>query len=140
MSHPHGAQGGAGAPPQQQWPPAPGPGSPEPPGPTPLPEAVQTTPHTARYVLQADALRRRQLRAALLYGSSRYWRQRHHVWPSVVVGLIAAAVLAAGIVVWGAFQTQREINEERRQETQTQEPTTPLVPQERNPASPGQTP
>ncbi|MEU3019077.1 ABC transporter permease [Nocardiopsis sp. NPDC007018] len=140
MSSPYGTQGVSGAPPHQR-PPAPGPGErPEPPAPTPLPEAFQTTPHTERYVLQADALRRRQLRAALLYGSSRYWRQRHHVWPSVVVGLIVAAVLAAGIVVYGAFQTQRELNEQRGHQTQTQDPNTPLVPQERQPAGPDQTP
>ncbi|MBR8745374.1 ABC transporter permease, partial [Nocardiopsis sp. MG754419] len=106
--------------------------------PTPLPEAFQTTPHTERYVLQADALRRRQLRAALLYGSSRYWRTRHHVWPSVVVGLIAAALLAAGLVVAGAFQVQQELNAQRQ--PQTQDPSTPLVPQERAPSGPAETP
>ncbi|PWV47214.1 hypothetical protein BDW27_11212 [Nocardiopsis sp. L17-MgMaSL7] len=62
------------------------------------------------------------------------------MWPSVVVGLIAAAVLAAGIVVAGAFQAQRELNEQRGHQTQTQDPNTPLVPQERDPAGPDQTP
>ncbi len=138
MSQPYGPRGAAGAPPHQH-PAAQGQGSaPEQPAPTPLPEAFQTTPHTERYVLQADALRRRQLRASILYGSSRYWRQRHHVWPSVVVGLIAAALLAAGIVVANAFQVQQELNDQR-QEQNTQDPSVPLIPQERTPAGPDAT-
>lgn len=113
---------------------------PGPPPPTPLPAAFQSTPDTERYVLQADALRRRQLRAAILYGSSRYWRVRQRVWPSVVIGFIVASVLAAAIVVFGAFQAQRELNEERGQEGQIQNPLTPVTPQERDPQGPGQTP
>ncbi|GAA1085399.1 ABC transporter permease [Nocardiopsis metallicus] len=136
MSQPYGAYGATGQPPTRHPPPAGRGERPEGPPPTPLPEAFQSTPHTERYVLQADALRRRQLRAAILYGSSRYWRRRHHVWPSVVVGLIAAAVLAAGIVVANAFQVQQELNEQRQQE-QTQDPSTPLIPQERTTAGPG---
>ncbi|MEU3308077.1 ABC transporter permease [Nocardiopsis sp. NPDC006832] len=107
------------------------PGAPVPPPPARLPEAFQSTPDSERYVLQADALRRRQLRAAILYGSSRYWRTRQRVWPSVIVGLILAALVAAALVVFGAFQTQRDLNEERRQD-QTQNPLTPLTPQERD--------
>ncbi|WP_063825705.1 hypothetical protein [Nocardiopsis ganjiahuensis] len=109
------------------------------PPPTQLPQAFQTTPDSERYVLQADALRRRQLRAAILYGSSRYWRARQRVWPSVVVGLIIAAVVAAVIVVFGAFQAQRDLNEERGQ-GQTQNPLTPVTPQERDPQGSDQTP
>lgn len=113
---------------------------PGPPPPTPLPEAFQTTPDTERYVLQADALRRRQLRAAILYGSSRYWRVRQRLWPSVVIGLIVAAVFAAAIVVFGAFQAQRDLNGERGQEGQTQNPLTPVTPQERDPQGSDQAP
>ena len=131
MSHPPSTPGAA--PPQDQGPPPP----------TPLPEAFQTTPDTERYVLQADALRRRQLRAAILYGSSRYWRTRQRVWPAVVVGAIIAAVLAAAIVVFGAFQAQRDLNEERglgRTQSQTEDPLTPVTPQERDPRGAGQAP
>ncbi|WP_067604201.1 hypothetical protein [Nocardiopsis listeri] len=115
------------------------PQAPVPPPSARLPEAFQSTPDTERYVLQADALRRRQLRAAVLYGSSRYWRTRQRVWPSVIVGLILAAVVAAALVVFGAFQTQRDLNEERRQD-QTQNPLTPLTPQERDPQGTDQNP
>ncbi|GHC81954.1 hypothetical protein GCM10007079_22480 [Nocardiopsis terrae] len=128
MSHPTRTPGAA-------------PEEPVPPPPTQLPQAFQATPDTERYVLQADALRRRQLRAALLYGSSRYWRARQRVWPSVVVGLIIAAVLAAAVVVFGAFQAQRDLNEERGQgQDQTQNPLTPVTPQERDPQGPDPTP
>ncbi|WP_141924978.1 hypothetical protein [Haloactinospora alba] len=78
-----------------------------------MPEAFQFTPNAEQYVLQADALRRRQLRAALLYGSSRYWRRRQRVWPSVIAGLILTGVICGAITVAEAFQKQQEINEQR---------------------------
>jgi hypothetical protein len=102
------------------------------PPPSPVPEAFQSTPDAERYVLQADALRRRQLRAALLYGSSRYWRRRHRVWPSIIAGVILAALVAGVIVVIGAFENQRAINAERNQGQQgltDTDPLTPLTPQ-----------
>jgi hypothetical protein len=58
-------------------------------------------------VLQAAALRRRQLRAAVLYGSARSWRQRQSLWPAALIGVIAAALIVAAIAVAGAFERQR---------------------------------
>ncbi|CAM3508935.1 hypothetical protein NOGI109294_00210 [Nocardiopsis gilva] len=78
-----------------------------------VPEAFQFTPNAEQYVLQADALRRRQLRAALLYGSSRYWRRRQRVWPAVIGGVILVAIICGGISVHSAFNKQQEINQER---------------------------
>jgi hypothetical protein len=78
-----------------------------------VPEAFQATPHAERYVLQADALRRRQLRAALLYGSSRYWRRRQRIWPAAIAGSILAAVIAGVIVAADAFRHQQDINQDR---------------------------
>ncbi|MFI6575645.1 hypothetical protein ACIBFB_07570 [Nocardiopsis sp. NPDC050513] len=93
--------------------------SPTPPPPAPadpdpqLPEAFHYTPDEEKYVLQADALRHRQLRSALLYGSSRYWRRRQQVWPAVIGGLILTALICGVIALIGAFGRQQEVNEER---------------------------
>ncbi|WP_150240296.1 hypothetical protein [Nocardiopsis quinghaiensis] len=78
-----------------------------------LPEAFHYTPDEEKYVLQADALRHRQLRSALLYGSSRYWRRRQQVWPAVIGGLILIALICGVIALIGAFGRQQEVNEER---------------------------
>lgn len=78
-----------------------------------LPEAFHYTPNEEKYVLQADALRHRQLRSALLYGSSRYWRRRQQVWPAVIGGLILVALICGVIALIGAFGKQQEVNEER---------------------------
>ncbi len=76
------------------------------------------TPNAEKYLLESDNLRRRQLRSALLHGSSRVWRERQRVWPAVVGGVVVVAVIVAAIAVLGAFQRQREINdEEKRQRT-----------------------
>lgn len=75
-----------------------------------VPEAFHATPNAERYVLLADALRRRQLRAALLYGSSRNWRRRQRAWPAVVAGVILVAVIVGGIAVASAFQRQSDLN------------------------------
>lgn len=80
---------------------------------TQLPEAFHYTPDEEKYVLQADALRHRQLRSALLYGSSRYWRRRQRVWPAVIGGLIITALVCGVIALMGAFERQQEVNEER---------------------------
>ena len=98
-----------------------------------VPEAFHATPNAERYVLQADALRRQQLRAALLYGSSRYWRRRQRVWPAVVAGAILTAVVSGGIVVAGAFEKQQAINEERFQ--QYGQPSASASPVEPSPSS-----
>ncbi|MEV2278389.1 hypothetical protein AB0I72_22655 [Nocardiopsis sp. NPDC049922] len=88
--------------------------TPPPPDPDPhLPEAFHYTPDEEKYVLQADALRHRQLRSALLYGSSRYWRRRQQVWPAVIGGLILTALICGVIALVGAFGRQQEVNEER---------------------------
>ncbi|GAA4932580.1 hypothetical protein GCM10023224_10970 [Streptomonospora halophila] len=117
------------------------PAQPGPPAQPPLPDAFHATPNAESYVLQADALRRRQLRAALLYGSSRYWRRRQRVWPAVVAGGILAAVLAGVIVVAGAFDAQQVINDERRQgrdepaTTVSPQPSPPVVGEHASPAA-----
>lgn len=89
--------------------PAPAAADPEP----QLPEAFHYTPDEEKYVLQADALRHRQLRSALLYGSSRYWRRRQRVWPAVIGGVIVTALVCGVIALMGAFERQQEVNEER---------------------------
>ncbi|MBE3000915.1 hypothetical protein IDM40_19785 [Nocardiopsis sp. HNM0947] len=78
-----------------------------------MPEAFRVTSNAEKYVLEADALRRRQLRSALLYGSSRFWRRKQRVWPAVVFGVIIVAVVCAVIALIGAFERQQEVNEER---------------------------
>lgn len=70
-------------------------------------------PDAERHVLAADNLRRRQLRAALLHGSARSWRDRNRVWPAVIVGLVLTAVVLAGIAVYSAFEaTQAQQRQE----------------------------
>lgn len=78
-----------------------------------VPEAFRVTSDAEKYVLEADALRRRQLRAALLYGSSRFWRRKQRVWPAIVFGVILVGVVCAVIALIGAFDRQQEVNVER---------------------------
>lgn len=80
----------------------------------PTPEPFASTPNAERYLLQADNLRRRQLRSALLHGSTRTWRDRRRIWPAVVAGVVAVAVVIAAIAVHSAFQTYQE--QQRQQE------------------------
>jgi hypothetical protein len=85
------------------------------------PAPFVSTPNAEKYLLEADSLRRRQLRSALLHGSSRTWRDRRRIWPAFIAGLIVVAIIAAAIGVSGAFQHQRREQEEReRQEEQRQ--------------------
>ena len=84
---------------------------------------VFRTPNAERYVLEADAMRRRQLRSALLHGSTRTWRERRRVWPAVVAGIIVAAVIVAAMGVTGAFRQEQENEEQER--VGTTERTTP---------------
>lgn len=91
------------------------------PPPTPPAEGGQPapfvrTPNAERYLLEADNLRRRQLRSALLHGSSRTWRDRRRLWPAAIAGVILVAVISAAIAVYGAFQAQQENQERREQE------------------------
>lgn len=79
--------------------------------PAPRPDmALQTTPNAERYVLEADAMRRRQLRSALLHGSARNWRESRRIWPAVVVGLVVVAVILAGLSVMQALKVSLKNN------------------------------
>jgi hypothetical protein len=71
-----------------------GSGRPAPPGPW-MPPGARTTPNAEKYLLEADALRRRQLVSALLHGSRRTWREQRRIWPSVVAGIVVVAVIVA---------------------------------------------
>lgn len=75
--------------------------------PPPAPAPFGSTPNPERYLLEADSLRRRQLRSALLHGSRRTWRDRRRIWPAVLAGLVVVAVIAAAIAVAGAFERQQ---------------------------------
>ncbi|MDN5895723.1 MAG: hypothetical protein L0H93_17075 [Nocardioides sp.] len=83
--------------------------------------AIQNTPNAEKFVLEADTMRRRQLRSALLHGTSRNWRETRRAWPGVVLGLIVVAVIIAGLAVVEAFQQteQNQREEERKQGHQT---------------------
>ena len=74
----------------------------------PQPPSYANTANAERYVLEADAMRRRQLRSALLHGSTRTWREHSKVWPGVVVGLIVAALILAGTAVRDAIASQAD--------------------------------
>jgi hypothetical protein len=86
---------------------------------------MQNTPNAERYVLEADAMRRRQLRSALLHGSQRNWRDHVRTWPAVVVGIIAVAVIVAGLAVTAAFQKTNENEKRQEREQQQQSNVTP---------------
>lgn len=80
------------------------------------PAPFSSTPNAERYLLEADTLRRRQLRSALLHGSSRTWRDRRRIWPAVIAGIVLTAVISAAIAVYGAFEAQQRKQEQQRQE------------------------
>lgn len=70
------------------------------PAPPPIPPLTfGTTPDAEKFVLEADAMRLRQLRSALLHGSGRTWREHRKVWPAVAIGLIVTALVVAAILV-----------------------------------------
>jgi hypothetical protein len=70
-------------------------------------------PDSERYALEADVLRRRQLRAALLHGSARTWRDRRRIWPAAIAGAVAVAVIVAAIAVAGAFARQQRTDQQQ---------------------------
>lgn len=78
-------------------------------GPTPpapwMPPNAGKTPNAERYLLEADALRRRQLRSALLHGSSRTWRDNRRIWPGIVAGIVVVAVILAVFAVVKAIRS-----------------------------------
>ena len=78
-----------------------------------MPPNAGNTPNAERYLLEADALRRRQLRSALLHGSSRTWREQGRIWPSVVAGIVVVAVILASFAVVKAFRRAQEQQEEQ---------------------------
>lgn len=102
--------------------------------------ALQNTPNAERYLLEADVMRRRQLRSALLHGSRRTWREHRRVWPAVVVGLIVVAVILAGLAVTEAFDATQENQREQEREMEQrreQEPTPPPQPSPSPSPAPG---
>lgn len=92
------------------------PARPAEPGTDLAPMAMRRTGQSERYVLQAAALRRRQLRAAVLYGSARSWRQRQPLWPAALIGAIAVALIVAAIAVANAFEKQQQRDAEEEAE------------------------
>lgn len=94
----------------------------------PPPPPMAGTPNAEKYVLQADAMRRRQLRSALLHGSRRTWREHARVWPAIVVGVIAVAVVVAAIAVIDAYQKSKEQKEEEESSALTYARSTPTTP------------
>ena len=95
---------------------------------------LRRSPNAERYLLEADNLRRRQLRAALLHGTARTWRERTRVWPAVVAGIALVAIIIAAIAVYGAFQLQKRINEQQNRPpaTRTTGAAAPLPDQSRS--------
>jgi hypothetical protein len=82
---------------------------PEPPRtsePPPAPEF--DIPNAEKYMLEADVMRRRQLRSALLHGSTRTWREHRKVWPGVVAGLVAGGLIIAVLAVKTAYDKDKE--------------------------------
>ncbi len=71
-------------------------------------------PNAERYVLEADALRRRQLRSALLHGSRRTWREHRRIWPAVVVGVLVVALIALAMSMTNAFREDQQDAEDEQ--------------------------
>jgi hypothetical protein len=82
-----------------------------------MPPNASNTPNAERYLLEADALRRRQLRSALLHGSSRTWREQRRIWPGVVAGIVVVAVVLASFAVMKAFKKQEDVDQQNTPQT-----------------------
>lgn len=105
--------------------------SPAPPTPW-MPPNAGTTPNAERYLLEADALRRRQLRSALLHGSCRTWRDNRRIWPGVVAGIVVVAVILASFAVAKAIAKKKKDDQElERQEQSVSAVWTARVPADR---------
>jgi hypothetical protein len=94
--------------------PAQSPGQPEPQQPAgqshpqaTVPPAFVSSPNAERHLLEADALRRRQLGSAFLHGSGRTWRDRRAVWPFAALGVAVVALVIVAFAVTGAFKSQQ---------------------------------
>ncbi|MBA3369594.1 MAG: hypothetical protein H0T99_13170 [Geodermatophilaceae bacterium] len=72
---------------------------------------------TERLLLDAAALRRRQLCAAFLHGSARSWRVRRRIWPAAVAGVLIVALAIAALAVAAAFAAQQKIDDARRSQS-----------------------
>lgn len=90
--------------------------------------AMRNTPNAERYVLEADTMRRRQLRSALLHGSRRTWRDHPRIWPAVVVGIIVVAVIIAGLAVTEAFKKTSSNEKEQQRERERPATSAPVTP------------
>lgn len=67
-----------------------------------------------RRLLEAATLRRRQLCAAFLHGTTRSWRVRRRIWPAALAGALLVAIGIAALVVAAAFARQQEIDREQQ--------------------------
>lgn len=67
-----------------------------------------------RELLEAAALRRRQLCVAFLHGSARSWRVRRRIWPAALAGLLIVAIVVAALAVAAAFARQQEIDDQQQ--------------------------
>lgn len=95
--------------------------------------SMQTTPNAEKYLLEADAMRSRQLRSSLLHGSRRTWREQQRIWPAVIVGVICVAVIVAGLAVRDAFQTAQE--NQKREELERSQSAPALIHRMEHPSS-----
>lgn len=81
-----------------------------------------------RLLLEAAALRRRQLCAAFLHGSTRSWRVRRRIWPAAATGLLIVAIAIAALAVAGAFARQQEFDREILEQPPTATSVVPVAP------------
>ncbi|MGH3505535.1 MAG: hypothetical protein ACRDQA_32280 [Nocardioidaceae bacterium] len=117
MSSPNGPPGSGQR--EGQQPPSPN----EPRGqdgpPTPwMPPNASKTPNAEKYLLEAEGMRRRQMRSALLHGSGRTWRENRRIWPAIVAGVVVVALILA---VFGVMKALQQSADEKEQEQQQQQ-------------------